>query len=209
MALSNQSQLDMLADRFEQAIDGGARAMRLAEALGRWDIYLHAWTNVASARSSIDAERGYAELLDAVRVADERGLPDYVPRLYVNLCYNKTHERHYDRLFEHLDDGIARCVERDNAPLEAYLQGVRAAALLDRGRLHEAAEEAERVVVRTSLAAIPRFSGRAGAEPRACPARPAGRCGAARRGAHAHGRGARAPALHADRGRGRRSVLAR
>jgi len=30
MALSNQSQLDMLADRFEQAIDGGARAMRLA-----------------------------------------------------------------------------------------------------------------------------------------------------------------------------------
>ncbi len=146
MALSGQSQLDMLADRNDEAIPRALEAMARAERLGRSDIYLHALTNATAARSSADVEAGAPHILAALTEARRRGEPDLLPRLYSNLVYMMTCDRRYQRLFEYFEEGINAAVARDNSPLDAYMRGTRAIALLDLGRTQEAVAEAEFVL---------------------------------------------------------------
>ena len=146
MAVSSQSQLDMLAERTQLAIEAATQAMQLAERLGRWDIYLHAWTNLATSRASLDVEQAIPEFLAAIGKTRERGELDLLPRLHSNLCYIMSHDRRYLNLFSYLDEGLAAAIARDNAPLEAYMRGVRALTLIDLGRLSEARTDAESVV---------------------------------------------------------------
>ncbi|CAN7161593.1 AAA family ATPase [Phenylobacterium sp. LjRoot225] len=146
LALSGQAQLDSLADRNDLAISRGREAMARAERLGRWDVYLHAMTNVAMTRSQIDLDAGLAQTTAAIAEARARDEPDFLPRLYVNLTYVMTVARRYTGLFEAFGDGLKAALERDNAPLEAYMRGSRAAALLDLGRAEEAIAEAEYVL---------------------------------------------------------------
>jgi DNA-binding CsgD family transcriptional regulator len=146
MAVSAQSQLDMLAERTRAAIERASTAMQLAERLGRWDIYLHAWTNLATSKTSLDVPVGIGEFLAAIAETRRRGELDLLPRLYSNLSYMMAHDRHYPGLFSYLEEGLEAAGARDNAPLEAYMRGVRALALIDLGRLAEAQTEAEEVV---------------------------------------------------------------
>ncbi len=146
MALSAQSQLDMLADRNQLAIPRALEAMALAERLGCWDIYLHAVTNLTAARCSTNVGAGSDGILTAIAETRRRGHPDLLPRLYSNLTYMLMSDRRYERLFEFLQEGIQAAVARDNTPLEAYMRGSRALALLDMGHTQQAATEAEFVV---------------------------------------------------------------
>ena len=146
MAVSSQSQLDMLAGRTAPAIAGASHAMQLAQKRGCWDIYLHAWTNLATSRASVDMARGIPEFLAAIEETRRRGELDLLPRLYSNFAYMLSHDRRYENLFTYLEEGIAAAVARDNVPLEAYLRGVRALTLIDLGRLAEALAEAESVI---------------------------------------------------------------
>jgi hypothetical protein len=118
MALSGQSQLEMLADRNDLAIPRAQEAKALAEKLGRADIYLHALTNETAARSSMDVEAGTALNLDAVAEARRRQQPDLLPRLYVNLVYQHSLDRRYPHLFEYLEEALKAACARDNVPLE-------------------------------------------------------------------------------------------
>lgn len=160
MALSSQAQLDMLAERNQQAVERAQQAMELAERQGCSDIYLHAWTNLAAARASLDVERGIPEFLAAVAEARRRDALDQLPRVYANLTYMMSYDRRYQDLFAYLEEGIAAAVARDNTPLEAYMRGVRALTLLDLGRIPEALSEAEEVV----YGAYPRGTGRFNAQ---------------------------------------------
>ena len=160
MALSSQAQLDVLADRSLPAVAGARRAMELAESLGCSDIYLHAWTNLATARTSLDVESGIPDFLAAIAETRRRGELDLLPRLYGNLTYMMSYDRRYENLFTYLEEGIAAAIARDNAPLEAYMRGARALVLLDLGRLPEALAEAEGVV----YGPYPRGTGRFNAQ---------------------------------------------
>ncbi len=146
MALSGQSQLDMLADRNHLAIPRALEAMQRAEALGRSDIYLHALTNATAARCSSDVEGGMPHVLAAIAEARRRDAPDLLPRLYSNVTYMLTSDRRYQGLFEYFEQGINAAIARDNAPLDGYIRGARALALIDLGRVQEAVAEAEFVV---------------------------------------------------------------
>ena len=146
MALSGQSQLDMLAERNDSAIARATAAMSLAERLKRSDIYLHALTNATAARCSVDVEAGAPELLAAIRETRRREQPDLLPRLYSNLTYMMTCDRRYQNLFKYFEEGIEAAAARDYAPLEAYIRGLRAMALLDLGRPGDAVIEAEFVI---------------------------------------------------------------
>jgi DNA-binding CsgD family transcriptional regulator/tetratricopeptide (TPR) repeat protein len=146
MALSGQSQLDMLADRNDEAIPRAQEAMARAKALGRWDIYVHALTNATAALGSIGLEAALPSMLAAITEARQLGQLDMLPRLYVNLVYMKTFDRRYEGLFEHFEEAISAAVARDNLPLETYIRGTRAIALLDLGRTQEAISEAEFVI---------------------------------------------------------------
>ncbi len=146
MALSGQSQLDMLADRNSSAVKFGHQAMASAERLKRSDIYLHALTNVTAVDSSIDVGAGVAQILSAIEEARRRNEPDFLPRMYTNLVYMMTCDRHYAGLFEHFEAGINVAIARGNAPLEAYMRGTRAIALLDRGSIQQSIAEADTVL---------------------------------------------------------------
>jgi DNA-binding CsgD family transcriptional regulator len=146
LALSGQSQLDMLAYRTDLAIARASEAMGLAERLGRSDIYLHALTNRAAATCSRDVEVGIGEILVAIEEARRRNEPDLMPRMYSNLTYIMTYDRRYENFFEYSEHGISAAAGRDNAPLEAYMRGSRALGLLGLGRTQEAIAEAEFVV---------------------------------------------------------------
>ena len=146
MAMSAQAQLDMLAERNRPAIERASTAMQLAERLDRWDIYLHAWTNLATSKASLDVTAGIAEFIAAIAETRRRGELDLLPRLYSNLSYMMGHDRRYEGLFSYLEEGLEAACARDNAPLEAYMRGVRALALIDLGRLPQAQTEAEEVV---------------------------------------------------------------
>lgn len=158
MALSGQSQLDMLADRNDKAIPRGLEAMSLAERLGRSDIYMHALTNVTAARSSENVETGVDLILEAIEEARRRGELDMLPRLYVNVSFMKASDRRYDRLFDYIDDGIRAATSRDHAPLEAYLRGIRSLVQIDRGHIREAVAGAEFVLCGPCPRGIVRFT---------------------------------------------------
>jgi DNA-binding CsgD family transcriptional regulator len=157
MALSGQSQLDMLADRNDLAIERGTKAMALADRLERTDIYLHAITNVSAARSANDIETGLPMVEAAVGEARGRGGLDQLPRLFSNLTYIMTHGRRYEGLFDYFAAGIAAAFARDNVPLDAYMRGSRATALLDTGRLDEAIAEGEYVLCGPCPPGVGRF----------------------------------------------------
>jgi DNA-binding NarL/FixJ family response regulator len=146
MALSGQSQLDMLADRLDTAIERATEAMARAERLGRSDIYLHALTNAGGARCSTNVPEGVKQIVAAIGEARRRNEPDFLPRLYSNMVYMMMSERHYHGIFERIQEGIDAAVARDNSPLDAYMRGTRALVLLDQGRAKEAIAEAEFVI---------------------------------------------------------------
>jgi DNA-binding CsgD family transcriptional regulator len=146
MALSGQSQLDMLAERNELARARATEAMQRAEALGRSDIYLHALTNLLGVSKGFDSDGARHDLLDAIAEARRRGVPDMLPRMYVNLTYAMMCERRYHDIDEQFAAGMAAATDREHMPLEGYMRGARALSLVDRGRLREALAEAELVV---------------------------------------------------------------
>lgn len=146
MALSSQSQLDMLADRIDLAMPRAQDAMERAERLGRSDIYVHALTNLTGAVCSLGVEAGAPQISAAIEEARRRGTLDMLPRMYVNLVYMLTYDRRYEGLFTYFEEALNAAVARDNCPLEAYIRGARAIALLDLGRIDEAVAEAEFVL---------------------------------------------------------------
>ncbi len=122
MALSSQSQLDMLAERNELSIARGLEAMARAETFGCSDMYLHALTNLTASRCSLDVESGVAEIVAAIAETHRRQQPDLVPRLYANLTYMMASARHYPRLFEPSTRGSApprRATMRRSRPISA------------------------------------------------------------------------------------------
>ena len=158
MALSGQSQLDMLADRRDVAIERATEAMARAERLGRSDIYLHALTNAGGAKCSANLAEGMTYVIAAIGEARRRNEPDFLPRLYSNLVYTMMYERHYQGLFDRIQEGIDASTARDNLPLDGYMRGTRALALLDLGRAKEAIAEAEFVLCGPYPRGIIRFT---------------------------------------------------
>lgn len=146
MALSSQAQLDSLSDRNELATRHGRDAMDLAERLNRWDIYLHALTNVAMNLAQVDPDAGLALITQGIAEARARDEPDFLPRMYVIKTYALASHRLHEGIFEAFEAGFQAAIEREIAPLEAYMRGARAGVLLDLGRLAEAVSEAEYVL---------------------------------------------------------------
>lgn len=157
MALSGQAQLDMLVYRTDNATARGSAAMALADRLGRSDIYIHALTNVATAQAQACIDKGLPEINAAIAEARRRGEFDSLPRLYANLTDLMARQHRHDGLFQLLEEGINAALARDNAPLHAYMRGVRGHALLNLGRLREAMAEGEAVVYGPYSKGIGRF----------------------------------------------------
>jgi DNA-binding CsgD family transcriptional regulator/tetratricopeptide (TPR) repeat protein len=87
MALSNNSQLAMLAHRDEEAIRLGEQAAEIAEALGDTETVVHAQVNIGTAVAHRDLDAGLELLAEAARTAARLGHDDTACRALVNATW--------------------------------------------------------------------------------------------------------------------------
>jgi DNA-binding CsgD family transcriptional regulator/tetratricopeptide (TPR) repeat protein len=135
MALSARSQLAMLAERHEDAIALGTRAVELARRIGDRETVAHGLTNVGTALiGGAGTERGRALLEEAHALAAGAGQDDHATRALVNLA-TATLVRCRDdpRGGEDVERALAFARERELEAYEQYMLGVRANVCLLRG----------------------------------------------------------------------------
>lgn len=146
MAYSNLAQLKMLASDIEGTRSWGARAMELAEQLGRTDILVHALNNVGTAEIDGNLPEGADKLRRSLALALEAGLEEHVVRAHTNLGVSGVMFRDYALADHHLEEGITYSIDRDLDAWWLYMLGWRARSELDQGRWHEAADSARTVL---------------------------------------------------------------
>jgi ATP/maltotriose-dependent transcriptional regulator MalT len=146
MAYSNCSQLHMLAEENELAIDWGKKALELAETLQETEIIIHALTNIGSAELFSGDEAGRDKLERALRMAQEQEMDDHVARCYANLTSHAIMSRDYALGERYLRDGLVYTIDRDMDSYSVYLLGWRARYFFEQGRWAEAESDAEEVL---------------------------------------------------------------
>ncbi|WP_446217341.1 ATP-binding protein [Micromonospora sp. IBHARD004] len=146
MAYSGMAQLLMLADRDEEAIDWGGRALALAARIGDRDTEAHALVNVGSARLQRGDPDG-VELLEQAHVrAALDGLDDHAARALVNLATMSVERYDLDAAGARLDRALEFTTGRDLDGYARHLLGYRARLRLLRGDWTGALADAESAV---------------------------------------------------------------
>jgi DNA-binding CsgD family transcriptional regulator len=153
-AYSNLSQLHMLSNEAEEAIDRGERALALARSVGDEETVVHALNNVGLAEGSSGELGGIHRLEESLRVALDRRYEEHAARAYTNLGSLCCIARRFDRAIEYMTEGIAYCRELDSWTL--YMSGWLAYARLEAGSWAEASATAHVVLDAPGAVAVDR-----------------------------------------------------
>jgi DNA-binding CsgD family transcriptional regulator/tetratricopeptide (TPR) repeat protein len=142
-ALSNQSQLAMLAHRTEEAETLARRAIALATAAGATPVLSHALTNLGLARWMSGDHSGFDDLHEAVRVALSIDDVEDACRAYVGIVWSLLDEFRLDEAEPFMSEALALAEQAEFIGFLAYLQACRARLELARGRWEAAVAVAE------------------------------------------------------------------
>jgi DNA-binding CsgD family transcriptional regulator len=146
-AYSAISQLRMLSEDTDGAVEWAERALALAERFDLPDVAVHALTNIGSADLVAGRdEEGRRKLESSLERARAARLDDDVGRAYANLSAPAVMQRRFAPAARYLAEGIAYCDEHDLALYGVYLRAWHARLALDTGRWREAGARAEEVV---------------------------------------------------------------
>ena len=121
LALSNQSQLHMLAFRTEDCVAVGERAVALARELGDAAILSHALNNVGSARWQRGDQAGWSLMEESLRVALAAGEIDHACRSYAGIIWNQLDDLRLDDAERNLTDGMRLAERSDQLGYLGYL----------------------------------------------------------------------------------------
>jgi ATP/maltotriose-dependent transcriptional regulator MalT len=146
MALSNRSQLHMLATEIDAAIVWGERAIALAQTLDDTEVLVHALNNVGSARFKTGNEQGRVELERSLALARAAGLEEHVARALTNLSWNALRARDLAHAETYFADGIAYVTEHDLDSWLLYMLGWRSFLRLLQGDWPAAMTDADTVL---------------------------------------------------------------
>jgi DNA-binding CsgD family transcriptional regulator/tetratricopeptide (TPR) repeat protein len=146
MAYGNVSQRRMVVQDRESAVAWGTRALALAERLDDAEAFVYALTNVGGAETSADPDDGVRKLSRALALAQQHRLDDHTGRIFQLLVLWPLRARRFDLVYDHLDNGLAYCSERDLDTWRLYLLAYRAALELMLGRWNDAGESAAAVL---------------------------------------------------------------
>lgn len=157
MALSNQSQLAAMADRVDECLSAGERAIRLAETVGRRDIVCHARNNMGTVKQwhDLDAARTWLAANRDAALADD--LQEHAARAYCNLGCVMINWFAYAEAERVLSAGVAYCMERDLDTWRDYMRAWQGELALRLGRWDEAATIALSVLDNPSVTPLSRF----------------------------------------------------
>jgi DNA-binding CsgD family transcriptional regulator/tetratricopeptide (TPR) repeat protein len=138
MAYSNQSQLDMLADRNDRAIEGSARAIALARSTGDAATLAHALCNHGTARFLRGDPDALESLTEARDVAVAAGEWDHATRAYVNILWSHIEARQIAEVERLLPAALEVAEENEQLVYHGYLLLIQGVAQLARGRFSDA-----------------------------------------------------------------------
>ncbi|MCX7303675.1 MAG: AAA family ATPase [Hyphomicrobiales bacterium] len=157
MALSNQSQLAVLADRVDECLRSGQAAISLAESIGRRDIVCHALNNMGSVQQWWDLDTARAGLTASLEMALADDLQEHAARAYCNLGCLLINWFVYGEAERVLSLGVAYCIERDLDTWRDYMQAWQGELALRLGRWEEAAATALSVLDKPQATPLARF----------------------------------------------------
>jgi DNA-binding CsgD family transcriptional regulator len=124
-AYSGVSQLAMLADETEDALEWGERALELAIRLRDDTVRVHALVNIGSARMQLD-ERESEGLLEAIAVADLLEERHEATRALSNLAYSMMVWIQPEPARRYAEEGLAYAREHEVHTLAPYLATIAA-----------------------------------------------------------------------------------
>jgi ATP/maltotriose-dependent transcriptional regulator MalT len=158
MAYSNQSQLHMLADEYDDAVAWGERAWELADRLGDVETSVHARINVVSSRAQLSDRAALPELDELHREAAAAGLVDHACRALVNAASMLVDYEDYSDGSAAVERALAYAVAEGLDGYTQYMLGKRARIRYGRGEWDAAlaaADESLRQRVRSVVSAVP------------------------------------------------------
>ncbi len=157
MAYSNLSQLAMLAERLDETLFFGGKAVTLAERMSRPDIVCHALNNVGAAGQWLDLAKGRAHLARSLEIALEQNFQEHAARAFTNSACIEMNQLGFAEAHALLDRGINYCAENDLNTWRDYMRGVLAQLQLRQGNWDDAATEALDVLSNGQTAMLARF----------------------------------------------------
>ena len=152
MALSNRSQLAMLAQRDDDALRWGRRAIALAHQLGDTETLVHAQTNVGVALARTDFDGGLELLDSAASLAIDAGFDEHAGRAMLNAAWQLKDARRNERARNELERALAFVRQRELNIYVEYLLATRALIDLAMGHWDAAVAAADALVAQPRLA---------------------------------------------------------
>ncbi|GHN02734.1 LuxR family transcriptional regulator [Cytophagales bacterium WSM2-2] len=152
LAYSNMSQLCMLADRSEDGLHWGNKAIDLTTRMEDMEILSHALNNIGTIKMRcINSQKEGEELLNkSLLMAHEHGYHEHVARAYTNFGANYVIIRKYKKAEEAFDLGLKYCELRDLTSWINYMSSWKSRMLLETGRWKEAEVLAEQLQLHTN-----------------------------------------------------------
>ena len=146
LAYSLRSQLHMLNDRMNEAVDWGRRAMALAEKFQATEVLMHALNNVGTALAFREDSEGVELLQQSLELSLKHNHHENAARAYNNLAEYAVEFRRFDLAEQTLNEGIAYDIEHDLDSWTYYLSGRQAQLRLEQGRIDDALTIAQGIV---------------------------------------------------------------
>ena len=143
MAYSQLSSRYMLANRPEESVEWGQRAIALAERVGDVATAVDTLINIGGARFDMDPAWDGAELEQAHATALAAGLPDQATRSLVNLASTSVQSGRHGPAEPRLDRALQVAVEHDLHGYARFTMGMRARLRVERGDWAGALADAE------------------------------------------------------------------
>ena len=148
----------MLAQRSEEAVAIGERAIALARELGDDAALVHAQTTVGSALAyARGIEAGDALLADAIRLGIAIGADEQVCRAAVNVAWTALDWQRLDRAEADCATALALADARENRAFRLYSLATRARLHVALGRWDAAVADAEEVLAQAEGPAVARI----------------------------------------------------
>ncbi|NNC77229.1 MAG: AAA family ATPase, partial [Woeseiaceae bacterium] len=146
MAYSLRSQLHMLNNRMEEAVEWGQRALKLAEEFDNAEVKIHSLNNIGTALIFRGNAEGIKQMNESLELALESGFHEHAARVYTNLSENAVDFKNFDLAERIISEGIAFDTHHDLDSWTHYLVGRLAQLRMDQGRLRDAETIADGVL---------------------------------------------------------------
>ena len=159
MAISNKSQLAMLAGRVPETLELGDRAVTLARSIGDRDVESHALNNIGTALLfGPEPLEGVARLHQSLDIAITDDLHEHVARAYTNLGVGQVRNRAARATpTRTCAPGIAYCSDHDLGAWDTYMTAWLATSMLEQGRYAAAAQLADTVIRNPNVPPVTRI----------------------------------------------------